>query len=74
MVNKNKYLAGLVGLAIGFGVAFYYTQKINREGSSVASGKPPELRPSGARASKRRWPGSVRTIERARQPKYFLLS
>ncbi|HYV05041.1 MAG TPA: tetratricopeptide repeat protein [Blastocatellia bacterium] len=37
-MNKNKYLAGLIGLAIGFAVAFYFTQKINREGATTAAG------------------------------------
>ena len=73
-MNKNKYLAGLVGLAIGFGVAFYFTQKINREGSSITTGQASGIPgaaagPGGQQAMM----GQVQqTIERAKShPKDF---
>lgn len=74
MVNKNKYLAGLIGLAIGFGFAFYFTQKINKEGSSVASGQAAGMpAPSGAGGQQAAMGQVQQTIERARgNPKDFL--
>jgi tetratricopeptide (TPR) repeat protein len=73
-LNKNKYLAGLVGLAIGFGVAFYYTQKINREGSSVASGPASGMpqAPAGAGGQQAMMGQVAQTIEKAKSnPKDF---
>ncbi|MEK6300190.1 MAG: hypothetical protein AABO41_05660 [Acidobacteriota bacterium] len=73
-MNKNKYLAGVIGLAIGFGVAFYFTQKINREGASVASG-PASTMPGAAAGpgGQQAMMGQVaQTIEKAKSnPKDF---
>src|SRR5215510_10574989 len=33
-VNRNKYLAGLIGLAVGFIISFFWTQSINKAGAS----------------------------------------
>ena len=33
-VNKNKYLVGLIGLAVGFIISFFWTQSINKSGAS----------------------------------------
>jgi tetratricopeptide (TPR) repeat protein len=73
MVNKNKYLAGLIGLAIGFGFAFYFTQKLNKEGSSVASGQAAGMPgPAGAPGQQAMMGQVQQTIERARgNPKDF---
>jgi tetratricopeptide (TPR) repeat protein len=32
-VNKNKYLVGLIGLAVGFIISFFWTQSINKSGA-----------------------------------------
>jgi tetratricopeptide (TPR) repeat protein len=42
-VNKNKYLVGLIGLAVGFIISFFWTQSINKSGANqgvAASGAP----------------------------------
>jgi tetratricopeptide (TPR) repeat protein len=73
-VNNNKYLAGLVGLAIGFGVAFYWTQKVNREGSSVASGPAAGMpgAPAGPGGQQAMIGQVAQTIEKAKSnPKDF---
>jgi len=73
-LNKNKYLAGLVGLVIGFGVAFYFTQKVNREGSSIASGQPSGMpgAVAGPRSQQAMMGQVQQTIERAKSnPKDF---
>jgi tetratricopeptide (TPR) repeat protein len=74
MANKNKYLAGLIGVAIGFGFAFYFTQKMNKEGSSVASGQAAGMPAPAGGAGQQAMMGQVQqTIERARgNPKDFL--
>lgn len=68
-MNKNKYLAGLLGLVVGFGVAFYFTQKINREGAtSTAAGQPsgmPGAAP-GAGGQQAMMGQVAQTIERAK--------
>src|SRR5215475_13980571 len=33
-VNKNKYLVGLIGLAVGFIISFFWTQSINKAGAN----------------------------------------
>src|SRR4030095_7735858 len=33
-VNKNKYLVGLIGLAVGFIISFFWTQSINKTGAN----------------------------------------
>jgi tetratricopeptide (TPR) repeat protein len=33
-VNKNKYLVGLIGLAVGFIISFFWTQSINKSGAN----------------------------------------
>ncbi|HET9532153.1 MAG TPA: tetratricopeptide repeat protein [Blastocatellia bacterium] len=40
MVNRNKYLFGLIGLAAGFLVSFFLTQSINRSAAVSAPGSP----------------------------------
>ena len=73
MVNKNKYIAGLIGLAIGFGIAFYWTQKINKEGSSGAAGGPPAMAGQAGTGGQQAMMGQVaQTIEKAKaNPKDF---
>src|SRR5215470_8338393 len=41
-VNKNKYLVGLIGLAVGFIISFFWTQSINKSGAGkgVAASSP----------------------------------
>jgi tetratricopeptide (TPR) repeat protein len=73
-VNKNKYLAGLLGLVVGFGVAFYFTQKINKEGASIASGQPTGMpgAATGAGGQQAMMGQVAQTIEKAKgNPKDF---
>ena len=72
-MNKNKYLAGLIGLAIGFAVAFYFTQKINREGASTAAGSASAVGASSGPGGQQAMMGQVaQTIEKAKSnPKDF---
>lgn len=36
-MNRNKYLVGLIGLALGFIAGFFVTQSINRSGAGAAA-------------------------------------
>jgi tetratricopeptide (TPR) repeat protein len=40
IVDKNKYLVGLIGLAIGFAISFFLTTNYNKNNPSMASGQP----------------------------------
>jgi tetratricopeptide (TPR) repeat protein len=39
-VNKNKYLVGLIGLAIGFAASFFLTTNYNKNNTPVAAAQP----------------------------------
>jgi len=45
-VDKNKYLVGLIGLAIGFIISFFWTQSINK--NNATTGVAASSMPSGA--------------------------
>jgi tetratricopeptide (TPR) repeat protein len=73
-VNMKKYLVGLLGLVVGFGVAFYFTSKINREGATVASGQPSGMPGAamGAGGQQAMMGQVAQTIEKAKSnPKDF---
>lgn len=73
-MNKYKYLTGLIGLAIGFGVAFSWTQKFNRENASTAtsSASAPQAAAGGAGGQQAMMGQVAQTIEKAKtNPKDF---
>src|SRR5512145_3007134 len=41
IVNKNKYLIGLIGLAVGFIVSFFLTQNYNKSNAAPAAAGSP---------------------------------
>jgi len=47
-VNRNKYLIGLIGLAIGFIVSFFLTQSYNKSNAAPAASGTPSGMASGA--------------------------
>jgi tetratricopeptide (TPR) repeat protein len=76
-VNKNKYLIGLIGLAIGFAVSFFLTTNYNRNNLPMAAGQSSPGMAAGAGAasagSQQAMMGNVAaTIEKAKNnPKDF---
>jgi len=46
-VNKNKYLVGIIGLAIGFLISFFLTNNINKNNAPAATGTPTAGMPGG---------------------------
>jgi tetratricopeptide (TPR) repeat protein len=40
-VNKNKYMIGLIGLAVGFAVSFFLTTNYNKTNAPMAAAQPP---------------------------------
>lgn len=49
-MNKNKYLVGLIGLAIGFAVSFFLTTSYNKNNAPAASAQPSPGAAGGAGA------------------------
>jgi tetratricopeptide (TPR) repeat protein len=47
-VNKNKYLIGLIGLALGFIISFFLTQNYNKSNAAPAAAGMPSGMASGA--------------------------
>lgn len=47
-MNKNKYLIGLIGLAIGFIISFFLTQNYNKSNAAPAAAGMPSGMASGA--------------------------
>jgi tetratricopeptide (TPR) repeat protein len=77
VVDKNKYLVGLIGLAIGFAISFFLTTNYNKKNASMAVGQPSPGMAGGAAApgasNQQAMMGNVAaTIERAKNnPKDF---
>jgi Flp pilus assembly protein TadD len=71
MVNKNKYLFGLIGLALGFLVSFFWTQSYNKSTAVPASGSTGMT--AGAQPNQQAMMGNVSaTLEKAKNnPKDF---
>jgi tetratricopeptide (TPR) repeat protein len=49
-VNKNKYLVGLIGLAIGFAISFFLTTNYNKNNAPLAAAQPSAGAAAGAGA------------------------
>src|SRR2546421_6642431 len=74
VVNKNKYIIGLIGLALGFGVSFFLTQNYNRNNmTQAASAQASGMPGAGGAAGQQAMMGQVQqTIEKAKNnPKDF---
>src|SRR5881396_3241467 len=50
IVDKNKYLIGLIGLAVGFIISFFLTQNYNRSNAAPAASVAPSGMPGGGAA------------------------
>jgi tetratricopeptide (TPR) repeat protein len=76
IVNKNKYLIGLIGLAIGFATSFFLTTNYNKNNTSMAAAGQPSPGMAGAAGgagNQQAMMGNVAaTIEKAKSnPKDF---
>lgn len=74
-MDKNKYLIGLIGLAIGFAISFFLTTNYNKNNTSMAAGQPSSGMSAGAQGAgnQQAMMGNVAaTIEKAKNnPKDF---
>jgi tetratricopeptide (TPR) repeat protein len=66
-LDKNKYLIGMIGLAIGFICSFFWTQhynKVNDQGSAMAAGGQPSAK--GAEGQQAQMGQVQQTIDKAK--------